>query len=707
MNNFILKTYLNSILITILSFSTLTTITIAFLNTTNVSVFAQGQTFTVNSTRDLSDANPGDGICQTSTAGECTLRAAIEEANNNENAGDVDVVEFNIPTTSSGYNTSPRIHWQIRPASDLPTITESLRLLANTQPGFVDEPVILINGSNISTGKGLTIQANNSEVRSFVINNLRNMSNSQAVSIYLNNASNSVVAGNYVGLGVNGTSGTGNRNGIISLNSSNSVIGGPNLIDINVVANNYYGIYIQSIDNIVENNYVNFNKDGSNIVNNNSTAFGISGFFHNNLVVKNNLVHSRESDRIGLRSASNVEVVDNIISTNINQTVSYPARSNYIADSIEFNKIDDALIQNNIIAGYKNGASNNFESYNGISLIESSNIEIYSNKIGTNQQETLDFGFERSGIIIDSSNNVAIGGNTNNQENTISNNNERGITLNNTISNKAINISKNIFSNNLKGISLNPSLGVTPLPNDPGDGDTGANNLQNYPELFAASIRPTTTNQLNLAYSIDSDINNSAYPITVDIYIEDNNNRQGKIWIGKATYNQEQAKEAVLQTINLNQDISENTSIVTTATDNNGNTSEFSESILTSLESMNSEPNNDIIFTEINWAGSSVSDTDQWIEIYNTTNQIINLDGFTISNLGDDSNPNLVLTNQNCDNLSLNPNSYFLISKYQADNSNTMLNTTSDCSFNSLDLNPNSEILSINRAGIFYDQVNF
>ena len=38
-------------------------------------------TFTVNSTSDAVDAAPGDGACQTATAGECTLRAAIMEAN--------------------------------------------------------------------------------------------------------------------------------------------------------------------------------------------------------------------------------------------------------------------------------------------------------------------------------------------------------------------------------------------------------------------------------------------------------------------------------------------------------------------------------------------------------------------------------------------------------------------------------------------------
>ncbi|MFQ5519802.1 MAG: choice-of-anchor Q domain-containing protein [Candidatus Methylomirabilia bacterium] len=41
---------------------------------------AQAATFTVNSTVDAVDANPGDGVCATA-AGECTLRAAIEETN--------------------------------------------------------------------------------------------------------------------------------------------------------------------------------------------------------------------------------------------------------------------------------------------------------------------------------------------------------------------------------------------------------------------------------------------------------------------------------------------------------------------------------------------------------------------------------------------------------------------------------------------------
>ncbi|MCH8902269.1 MAG: CSLREA domain-containing protein, partial [Chloroflexi bacterium] len=41
---------------------------------------ADAATFTVDSTADAPDANPGDGVCDDG-AGNCTLRAAIEEAN--------------------------------------------------------------------------------------------------------------------------------------------------------------------------------------------------------------------------------------------------------------------------------------------------------------------------------------------------------------------------------------------------------------------------------------------------------------------------------------------------------------------------------------------------------------------------------------------------------------------------------------------------
>src|SRR3954463_8996453 len=44
-------------------------------------------TFTVNTIADGSDAALNDGLCQTASEGQCTLRAAIEEANAETPAG--------------------------------------------------------------------------------------------------------------------------------------------------------------------------------------------------------------------------------------------------------------------------------------------------------------------------------------------------------------------------------------------------------------------------------------------------------------------------------------------------------------------------------------------------------------------------------------------------------------------------------------------
>lgn len=96
-------------------------------------------TFIVNSTNDGVDANVGDNVCQTATLGECTLRAAIGEANF---AAGFDAINFSIP--GAGVKT-------IAPNSILPDIAQPLIIDGYTQPGAsvntavtTDNAVILI-----------------------------------------------------------------------------------------------------------------------------------------------------------------------------------------------------------------------------------------------------------------------------------------------------------------------------------------------------------------------------------------------------------------------------------------------------------------------------------------------------------------------------------------------------------------------------------
>ena len=60
----------------------------------------KNSTFTVTNTTDSSDTSAGDGVCTTGVIGQCSLRAAIQEANALAGA---DNIYFNIPTTDAGY----------------------------------------------------------------------------------------------------------------------------------------------------------------------------------------------------------------------------------------------------------------------------------------------------------------------------------------------------------------------------------------------------------------------------------------------------------------------------------------------------------------------------------------------------------------------------------------------------------------------------
>lgn len=71
-------------------------------------------------------------------------------------------------------------------------------------------------------------------------------------------------------------------------------------------------------------------------------------------------------------------------------------------------------------------------------------------------------------------------------------------------------------------------------PNDPGDGDTGHNNLQNYPEIISATLNEAVSPpELEITYLVDSDSNNAMYPLTIDFYWTDRDEpMQGRFQLG-------------------------------------------------------------------------------------------------------------------------------------------------------------------------------
>lgn len=105
-----------------------------------------------------------------------------------------------------------------------------------------------------------------------------------------------------------------------------------------------------------------------------------------------------------------------------------------------------------------------------------------------------------------------------------------------------------------------------------------------------------------------------------------------------------------------------------------------------------------VVFSEIAWAGSSLSAADEWIELFNPTNQPISLAGYTLE--GGSKEP-LVLPEE----ANLFPHSTYLISNYASSNEKTILATAPDLVDTSLSLS-NSQLGLVlrNADGVIVDQ---
>lgn len=202
--------------------------------------------FTVGSNGDGGDNNPGNGVCDDG-GGNCTLRAAIQEANASLGP---DAIEISI---GAGAVT-------IAPASDLDLISETLTIDGTTQPGFVGAPIVELSGAGaLADGLILNVGSGNSTIRGLVINNF---TNSGTVAFTNNN----LIEGNFIGTDLSGTVAIANDlAGVLILNGATAnTIGGTVASAANVISgNNSAGV--QLINPGTNNNTVQGNLIGTDV----------------------------------------------------------------------------------------------------------------------------------------------------------------------------------------------------------------------------------------------------------------------------------------------------------------------------------------------------------------------------------------------------------------------------------------------------------
>jgi Domain of unknown function (DUF4347)/Bacterial Ig-like domain/Beta-propeller repeat len=322
------------------------------------------------------------------------------------------------------------------------------------------------------------------------------------------------------------------------------------------------GIYLQnnSDGNIIRGNFIGINAAGNAAASNSGNGVRIessNNFIGGSTAAERNLISANKQHGVLIVNNAN-KVQGNYIGTDASGTA---ALGNTFTGAITINASSNIIGGGS--AGERNLISGNQEA--GLAIIGGANNKIQGNYIGSKSDGTGGLGNGNEGLYISANNNF-IGG-TNPGEGNLISDNKRGVWVNNGTSNSVL--SNSITNNAELGITVGDSSAT---PNDLNDADTGANNLQNFPEF---STLTKSGSNLNITYKVPSATANSAYPIRVEFFLADSSG-EGKTFLGFDTYDTANANANKTISFTPTAMVNIGDKIVATATDNNGNTSEFS-----------------------------------------------------------------------------------------------------------------------------------
>jgi hypothetical protein len=594
-------------------------------------------------------------------SGAGSLRQAILDSNNNPPVAGVNTIQFALSGT--GVHT-------IMPQTLLPTITAPLTIDGYTQSGTqpntladADNAKLLIeiNGAHFTNPSNLTVglivKASNTRVRGLVINGYNGLYASAI--IVGGSASNVAIEGNFLGTDATGHSGVRNNVGVFAVTVQNLSVGGTNASSRNVITGNDIGVLISGTSDgtVISGNFIGLDATGKatlplSSVNNDTAGISLSnhglvGGYHvtNTLIggtttgARNFIASMKNGSGIDMRNndepgtLANTTIQGNFIGTDTSGTRA-------LGSFLLHNRIDGGEVGIRIggatqttIGGPEQGAGNLISgNYSGISIedkfenstkIPTTGTIIQGNLIGTQADGFSPLGNGNGGIRIVSSG-VIVGGTNIGEANTVaftklpygqSVGHGSGIFVETVTgtdgatiisgTNNAI-LSNSIFNNSGLGIALGKN---TIVPNDPGDTDSGSNNLQNFPVLTSAiaqsgttiisgSLNSTANTRFHVEFFANSAADKSGYG-------------QGQMLLGSTEQTTGTDGKVAFQTA-LPVAIPEGPFISATATDPDGNTSEFAQDVKLQQPF---QPDNLIKAGRAPFAGKNVYDTDGFLQI--------------------------------------------------------------------------------------------
>jgi uncharacterized repeat protein (TIGR01451 family) len=484
-----------------------------------------------------------------------TLRDAIFLANATPGR---DRIVFNIP--GAGVQT-------INLGTSLPSITDPLDIDATTQPGYTGRPLVALDGAAAGAGAvGLRLLSAAS-VRGLVIGNF-------ATAGIQVQANGSVIQRSYIGVDPSGSFRAINGTGVQIDDASNTLVGGDG--EGNVISGNAVAIQVTgsaSRGTTIQGNLIGTDFTGQADVGNNvglRMTFAGGAQIGGTTPGLRNVISGNISAIDIFASAVPNTIQGNYIGTNISGTAALPNTGPGIS-----------LFTNGTIVGGTEPGAGNLISGNlseGMRLFASQRTVIQGNLIGTTADGTGALGNGRAGISMQASDFSRVGGTAPGAANTIAHNgtvdpDTGGIYI---FSGANVTIRGNsIYDNGGRGIKFFTVDGQPP-PNDPGDGDGGPNNLQNFPDLASAAtgggrtrVRGTLFSTPNTTFTLEFFSNDAPDPSGYG---------EGQASIGTVIVQTDPSGRAPLD-LTLPTTAAVGSFISATATDPAGNTSEFSNTV--------------------------------------------------------------------------------------------------------------------------------